>query len=67
MEKSSLGQILALVGLVIFVLTGVGRQRSRSRSQASPPAPAFQLWQKHGPLAAIALIIAGLVLMAMGK
>jgi uncharacterized membrane protein len=67
MEKSGLGQILALVGLIVFVLTGVGRQRHQSRAQASPPSPTFQHWQKYGTIAAIALIIAGLVLMTMGK
>jgi uncharacterized membrane protein len=67
MEKSGLGQILALVGLIVFVLTGVGRQRSRSRSQAPPPSPTLQLWQKYGTIAAIVLIIVGLVLMNMSK
>ena len=67
MEKSGLGQILALVGLIIFVLTGVGRQRSRARSQSSPPSPAFQRWQQWGTIAAIVLILAGLVLMTTGK
>ena len=67
MDKSGLGQILALVGLVIFVLTGVGRQRSRSRAQASSPPPTFQHWQKSGTIVAVALIIAGLALMTMGK
>ncbi len=67
MEKSGLGQILALVGLIIFVLSGVGRQRARSRSQGPPPSPAFLLWQKYGTITAIALIIVGLVLMNMSK
>jgi len=67
MEKSGLGQILALVGLIVFILSGIGRQRSRSRSQAPPPSPTMQLWQKYGTIAAIALIVAGLVLMNMGK
>ncbi len=67
MDKSSLGQILALVGLIVFVFTGVGRQRSRSRAQASSPSPTFHYWQKSGTIVAVALIIAGLVLMAMGK
>jgi uncharacterized membrane protein len=67
MEKSGLGQVLALVGLIVFVLTGVGRQRTRSRSQSSPPSPTLQRWQQWGTIAAIALILAGLVLMATGK
>jgi uncharacterized membrane protein len=68
MEKSGLGQVLALVGLIVFVLTGVGRQRTRSRSpQSSPLSPALQRWQRWGTIAAIALILAGLILMATGK
>jgi uncharacterized membrane protein len=67
MGKSGLGQVLALVGLIVFVLTGVGRQRTRTRSQAPPPSPTFQRWQKWGTFAAIALILAGLVLMAASK
>jgi hypothetical protein len=67
MEKSGLGQILALVGLIVFVLTGVGRQKSRRRAQAPPPSPGFQLWQRYGTIAAIALILAGLALMAVSK
>ena len=67
MEKGGLGQILALVGLIVFVLAGVGRQRSRRRPQSQGPAPAWQPWQRWGTLIAIALIIAGLVLMATAK
>jgi|WetSurMetagenome_2_1015567.scaffolds.fasta_scaffold275606_2 hypothetical protein len=67
MEKSSFGQILALVGLIVFVFSGIGRQRSRRRSQAPPPAPTTKVWQKSGTIVAIALIIIGLVLMTMGK
>jgi uncharacterized membrane protein len=67
MEKSSLGQVLALVGLIVFVLTGVGRPRSRSRSDSQPPSPNYQRWQQWGTIAAIALILAGLVLMTTGK
>jgi uncharacterized membrane protein len=67
MEKSGLGQILAMVGLIIFVLTGVGRQKSQRRAQAPAPSPAFQLWQRSGTIVAIALILAGLVLMAASK
>jgi Na+-transporting methylmalonyl-CoA/oxaloacetate decarboxylase gamma subunit len=67
MEKSGLGQVLALLGLIVFVLTGVGRQQSRRRSQSQPPSPIFKLWQQWGAIAAIALILAGLVLMVTGK
>jgi len=67
MEKGGLGQILALVGLLVFVMTGVGRQRSRSSARSQVPSPAFQRWQQWGTYAAIALIVAGLVLMAMAR
>jgi hypothetical protein len=67
MEKGGLGQILALVGLVVFLLTGLGRQRSRRRPQAPGPSPASQRWQKWGTVAAFGLIVAGLVLMATTK
>ncbi len=67
MEKGGLGQILALVGLIVFVLAGVGRQKSRRRAQSPPPSSAFQLWQKWGTIGGLALIIAGLVLMAASK
>jgi hypothetical protein len=67
MGKNGLGQVLALVGLIVFVLTGVGRQKSRRRDQSPPPSPGFQLWQRSGTIVAIALILAGLVLMAASK
>ncbi len=67
MEKGGLGQILALVGLIIFLLTGVGRQRSRRRPQSQPPSLAWQRWQQWGTLAGIILIAAGLLLMASAK
>jgi hypothetical protein len=67
MAKGGLGQVLALVGLILFVLAGVGRQRSRSRSQSAPPSPTLQRWQQWGTLAAVALTLAGLLLMATGR
>jgi hypothetical protein len=67
MEKGGLGQILALVGLVVFLLTGLGRQRSRRRAQGPGPSPASQRWQQWGTVAAFGLIVAGLVLMATTK
>jgi hypothetical protein len=67
MEKGGLGQILALVGLIVFVVTGVGRQKSRSRPGSQPPSPAFQRWQRWGTFAALALMVAGLVLMALAR
>ena len=67
MEKGGLGQVLALVGLIVFVLTGVGRRQSRRRPQSQPSAPVLQRWQQWGTLIAIALILVGLVLMATAK
>lgn len=67
MDKGGIGQVLALLGLIVFVLTGVGRQQSRRRSRSQPPSPAFQRWQQWGTLAAVALILSGLVLMATAK
>ena len=67
MEKVGLGQILALVGLIIFLLSGLGRQRARRRPQSPPPSPAWQRWQQWGTFTAITLIFAGLILMATAK
>jgi hypothetical protein len=67
MEKGGLGQILALVGLIVFLITGLGRQQARRRPRAQPPSPAFQRWQQWGMFAAIALVLAGLGLMATAK
>jgi hypothetical protein len=65
MEKGGLGQVLSLVGLILLLITGMGRQRSRSRQQS--PAAGSQRWQNWASLAGFALIIVGLVLMATAK
>lgn len=65
MGKGGLGQVLALVGLIFLLLTGMGRQRVRR--QQLTPSPAFQLWQRWGSIAALALILVGLLLMAWAK
>ena len=67
MEKGGLGQILALVGLIVFLITGLGRQQARRRPRSQAPSPALLRWQQWGTFAAIALILAGLVLMATAK
>jgi uncharacterized membrane protein len=67
MEKGGLGQILALVGLIVLLITGLGRQQSRRQPRSQPPSPAFRRWQQWGTFAAIALILAGLVIMAAAK
>ena len=61
MENGGLGQVLALVGLVLLILTGMGRQRARQ--QQKKPSPAFRRWQQWGSYAALALILIGLLLM----
>jgi hypothetical protein len=61
MGKGGLGQILALLGLALLLLTGVGRQRARRREQQ--PSPSMQRWQQWGSLAGLALVLVGLLLM----
>jgi hypothetical protein len=61
MEKIGLGQVLALLGLILLLLIGLGRQRARGQKQ--PPSSAFQRWQQWGSYAAFALILIGLLLM----
>ena len=61
MEKIGLGQVLALLGLILLLLIGLGRQRARG--QKRPPSPTFQRWQQWGSFAALALILIGLLLM----
>jgi hypothetical protein len=65
MKTGGVGQLMALVGLIFLLLTGMGRQRARRQQQK--PSPAFQAWQRWGSLAAFALIFIGLVLMAWAK
>lgn len=65
MQTGGLGQILALVGFILLLVAGVGRQRARQRP--TPPSGAFQLFQTWGSLAAFALIVLGLLLMAAAK
>jgi hypothetical protein len=65
MGTGNLGQILAIVGLILVVLTGWGRRRARQQGQA--PSPALVKLQTWGSLAAFGLILAGLVLMNYQK
>lgn len=67
MEKGGLGQILALMGLIVFLITGLGRQQARRRPGSQAPSLGFQRWQQWGTFAAIGLMLAGLVLMATAK
>jgi len=60
MEKIGLGQVLALLGLILLLLIGLGRQRARGQKR---PSPGFQRWQQWGSFAALALILIGLLLM----
>ena len=65
MKTGGLGQLLALVGLIFLLLTGMSRQRARRQQQTT--SPASQLWQKWGSIAAFGLILAGLLIMAWAK
>uniref|UniRef100_A0A7V4G845 Uncharacterized protein n=1 Tax=Desulfobacca acetoxidans TaxID=60893 RepID=A0A7V4G845_9BACT len=65
MEKIGLGQILAFVGLVVLLLTGVSRQQARRGPRRL--SPGFVLWQRWGRLAGLALVLGGLLLMTINK
>lgn len=65
MGKGVLGQVLALLGLILLLLIGMGRQRTRG--QQRQPSPGFQRWQQWGSFAALALILVGLLLMTWFK
>jgi len=56
-----LGQILALVGMVVLLLTSMSRQRARKSGQASTPG--FFRQQRWMHAAAYGLILVGLMLM----
>lgn len=65
MKTGNLGQIMALLGLILFLVTGWGRRQIRKQGRsASPRLLALQSW---GSLAALLLILAGLVLMYYQK
>jgi LPXTG-motif cell wall-anchored protein len=65
METLRSGQILALLGLVLVVLTGWGRRRRRDRQK--PPSRTELLLQTWGSVAGFLMILAGLVLMSFHK
>jgi len=52
---------MALGGLVLLIITSMGRRRSRRLKPAA--AGAIQKWQRWGELAAFGLIAAGLLVM----
>jgi hypothetical protein len=56
-----LGQIIALVGMVVLLLTGMRRQRARKSGQSSTPKFFREQRWLHG--AAYGLILVGLLLM----
>ncbi|MCK9376028.1 MAG: hypothetical protein M0P73_07765 [Syntrophobacterales bacterium] len=66
MENLKLGEIIALVGLVVLLVTGAGRRRVRQGK-----LPAKQNLVKwlflRGDIVAFGLILAGLVLMYLRK
>jgi uncharacterized membrane protein YidH (DUF202 family) len=56
-----LGQIIALMGMVVLLLTGLRRQRARKLKKASTPS--FFREQRWMYAAAYGLILVGLMLM----
>ena len=65
MEKSGIGQIMALVGLILLLLSGLGRQQARRQQQPSSPKP--QQWQRWGNIAGLVLVLVGLFLWGWAK
>ena len=65
MEKSGIGQILALVGLIMLLLSGLGRQQARRREQQA--AQKSQQWQRWGNIAGLVLVLVGLFLWGWAK
>lgn len=61
MATVEIGQILALVGMVVLILSGLGRQRARKEGKHADPAFLKQQRWLHG--AAYGLILVGLLLM----
>jgi hypothetical protein len=59
LAAGKLGQILALVGLLLLVLSGLGGRR-RLRS---PQAATLRRWQRLGHLLGFVLIMIGLLVM----
>jgi len=53
------------MGLILLLLTGVGRQRARRQQQ--PVSPAYQQWQFWGNIGAFGLLLIGLLLMTWAK
>ena len=61
MSTVEIGQILALVGMVLLILGGLGRQRARKAGKQADPGYLLQQRWLHG--AAYGLILVGLLLM----
>ncbi len=60
MAGVQLGHLLALLGLFLLVLSGLGGRRRPARG---PKAAARQRWQWGGQLAGLGLVLAGLLVM----
>ena len=64
METGKLGHILAILGMILFLITVWGRRQARTQMQPSAALIRLQSW---GSLAAFALILAGLILLSYQK
>jgi hypothetical protein len=51
---------MALVGLILLLLTGMGRQKSRRQTQES--SPQLPEWQRWGNYVGLALVLVGLLI-----
>lgn len=51
---------MALVGLILLLLSGMGRQKSRRQKEQS--APQLPEWQRWGNYVGLALVLLGLLI-----
>ncbi|MDP3183593.1 MAG: hypothetical protein Q8M54_12375 [Desulfobaccales bacterium] len=65
MTTANLGQVLALVGFCLLILSRIGLRRSPRQRQAGTTTSLR--WQRWGDITACGLIVAGLLFMGVSR